>query len=142
MLAGIPDMMFQIFLFANIDGSGLASTVPIQVGSDTVFGAILTLIIDRRAKLQFYIPGLIINCIAILLNAVTYRSLHNENVARDKEALVPQNDYHSKFSATKMILIALVGAICGVPFGPGTALGGKEPHALNPYVDASSLVDR
>lgn len=135
MLAGIPDMIFQIFLFANIDGSGLASTVPIQVGSDTVFGAILTLIIDRRAKLQFYIPGLIINCIAILLNAVTYRSLHNENVARDKEALVPQNDYHSKFSTTKMILIALAGALCGVPFGPGTALGGKEPNALNPYVD-------
>ena len=135
MLAGIPDMMFQIFLFANIDGSGLASTVPIQVGSDTVFGAILTLIIDRRAKLQFYIPGLVINCIAILLNAVTYRSLHNENVARDKEALVPHNDYHSKFSTTKMILIALVGALCSVPFGPGTALGGKEPNALNPYVD-------
>ena len=34
-----------------------------------------------------------------------------------------------------MILIALAGALCGVPFGPGTALGGKEPNALNPYVD-------
>lgn len=138
-LAGVTDMIFQAFLFGNVDGSGLSSSVPLQVGTDTLFGAFLTFFIDRRAKLIYFILGVSVNLLAVFLNAYTYSLLHKDNQAledasKDTESLLQPSDAHCKFSTRKVVIIALIGSISGVFFGPGTALGGKEPDAFNSYV--------
>ena len=72
-------MLFQIFLFSSVSGSGLSSSVPLQVGSSTLFGSFITLMIDRRAVVKYFIPGVFINLIAVILDAVAYKSLQKDN---------------------------------------------------------------
>lgn len=137
--AGIADMLFQVFLFSSVSGSGLSSSVPLQVGSATLFGAFLTLLVDKRAKVGYFIPGVIINVIAVTLDTVTYGSLQKDNKAYEKEhsenvELTQQEEPRQRFSMKRILFVGLVGALFNIPFGPGMALAGKEPNSLSPYV--------
>lgn len=83
-LAGFTDMLFQIFLFSSVSGSGLSNSVPLQVGSSTLFGSFITLMIDRRAVVKYFVPGVFINLIAVILDAVAYKSLQKDNKAAEQ----------------------------------------------------------
>ena len=129
-------MVFQIFLFGGIDGGGLSNTVPLQIGAGTLFGAFLTCIVDKRANLVFFIPGVLLNVLAVVMDAVTYDSLNKDNKKFNEQNLLEAGATEPKahFTTTKAVLICIIGAVVGIPFGPGTALAGKEPYALSPYV--------
>ena len=83
-------MLFQIFLFSSVSGSGLSSSVPLQVGSSTVFGSFITLMIDRRAVIKYFIPGVFINLIAVILDAIAYKSLQKDNKKADQSKSIEQ----------------------------------------------------
>ena len=177
-LGGVTDSLFQIFAFANVDGAGLSCTIPLQVGAATLFGAFITFMIDRHAKIQFFVPGVFVNVAAVVMNAVTYYYLRKDTkpdaqpllqsaeagntqvvssqpLLQSAEAgntqvvssqptsecsvetnLIDSSSEKSpeRFSTLKLVLIAITGALVGIPFGPCVALGGQEPYAFNPYV--------
>lgn len=70
------------------------------------------------------------------MDAVTYDSLNKDNKKFNEQNLLEAGATEPKahFTTTKAVLICIIGAIVGIPFGPGTALAGKEPYALSPYV--------
>ena len=72
-------MLFQVFLFSGIDGGGLSNTVPLQIGIGTLFGTFFTWLVDRRANLVFFIPGVILNLLAVVFDALTYHFLNKDN---------------------------------------------------------------
>ena len=129
-------MLFQVFLFSGIDGGGLSNTVPLQIGIGTFFGTFFFFFVDRRANLIFFIPGVILNLLAVVFDALTYHFLNQDNKKKNEESLIENGGVEEKprLSTTKTILICIAGAFVGVPFGPGTAMAGKEPYALSPYV--------
>ena len=139
-------MLFQLFLFSSVSGSGLSSSVPLQVGAATLFGAFLTLSIDKRARIEFFIPGVIINIFAVIMDTITYGSLQKDNKKYSeetqelKEEIVETEQPHSRFSMKKILVVGLCGAAVGIPFGPGMALAGQEPNALSPYVSILFLL--
>ena len=155
MFGGFTDMLFQLFLFSSVSGSGLSSSVPLQVGAATLFGAFLTLLIDKRANLYFFIPGVFISIIAVIMDTVTYGSLQKDNKEyKEKNKLIQDIDQEKlvestetepqitqKFSMKKIAIVGLCGAAVGIPFGPSMALAGQEPHSLSPYVLLQFVID-
>lgn len=141
LFGGMTDMLFQLFLFPTVSGAGLSSSVPLQVGSATLFGALLTFMIDRRAKIVYFIPGVLLNIIGVVFDTLTYGSLQKDNKAyyekENKDAqvdLIESETPTPRYSVKKIVIVCLCGALVGIPFGPGMALAGQEPHALSPYV--------
>ncbi len=134
-IAGITDMLFQVFLFSGIDGGGLSNTVPLQIGIGTLFGTFFTWLVDRRANLVFFIPGVILNLLAVVFDALTYHFLNKDNAKKNEQNLLETGEPEKpRLSTTQTVLICATGALMGIPFGPGTAMAGREPYALSPYV--------
>lgn len=133
-------MLFQIFLFSSVSGSGLSNSVPLQVGVTTLFGALSTYMVDKRAKIAFFIPGVLMNIFAVFMDAITYKYLQKDNKKHQEEEqqltmdIVKTEEPAPRFSMKKIVIVALCGAAVGIPFGPGMALAGQEPHSLSPYV--------
>lgn len=81
-------MLFQVFLFSGIDGGGLSNTVPLQIGIGTLFGTFFTWLVDRRANLVFFIPGVILNLLAVVFDALTYHFLNKDNAKKNEQNLL------------------------------------------------------
>ncbi|OAO12487.1 sugar transport family protein [Blastocystis sp. ATCC 50177/Nand II] len=145
-VAGFTDMLLQIFLLGAVSGAGISNTIPLQIGLATVFGAFLTYIVERRAKLQFLIPGVCFNFLAVIVNTATYSSLSKDQKG-ESEALLKQDcenpqdgesqadpsTVSTKLSTWELVLICIIGALMATFWGPMTAVAGKDPYSLNPY---------
>lgn len=131
-VAGFTDMLLQIFLLGAVSGAGISNTIPLQIGLATVFGAFLTYppfyslicryIVERRAKLQFLIPGVCFNFLAVIVNTATYSSLSKDQKG-ESEALLKQDcenpqdgesqadpsTVSTKLSTWELVLICIIG---------------------------------
>ena len=83
----------------------------------------------------FFIPGVILNLLAVVFDALTYHFLNKDNAKKNEQNLLETGEPEKpRLSTTQTVLICATGALMGIPFGPGTAMAGREPYALSPYV--------
>ncbi|KAK8797580.1 hypothetical protein WA158_005926 [Blastocystis sp. Blastoise] len=78
-LSGFTDMLFQIFMFIGIYCAGLSNSVPLQSGFTTIFGILLTYLVDHRGIVYIMIPGVLFNILAIFFDTRAYTELEKQN---------------------------------------------------------------
>ena len=90
-VAGFTDMLFQIFILGGVGAAGLSNSIPLLIGMATIIGSFTTYVIERRANLWFFVPGVCFNALSVLFNIVTYQSLgRDQRASEDKESLLEE----------------------------------------------------
>ncbi len=115
--AGIIFNVANLLLVAAIDIAGMAVAFPVGIGLALVIGVVLNYLLDRDGNPFLLFGGLLLVCLAIVVDAAAYRLREQERSATDMRGLR---------------LALLAGVLMGL-FYPFVVKATSGRNALGPY---------